>query len=116
EAMQKLKLHDWPGNVRELEHIIERAVALAEQPVIQTSDFILPGEEPCSCQESLKIAKARCVSNFERAYIQELLLTHQGNISKAAKAAQKNRRAFWQLIRKYGIDAQKFRAVGGKER
>ncbi|MBS1789201.1 MAG: sigma-54-dependent Fis family transcriptional regulator [Acidobacteria bacterium] len=111
EAMQKLKLHDWLGNVRELEHIIERAIALTDHPQIQTADFLLPGETPCGCQESLKTAKARCVADFERTYIQELLLTHQGNISKAAKAAQKNRRAFWQLIQKYGIDVQKFRAT-----
>jgi len=115
EALEKLKRHDWPGNVRELEHIIERAVALAGQPQLQSSDFILAGEQPCACHESLKNAKAKCVANFERAYIQELLLAHQGNISKAAKAAQKNRRAFWQLIRKYGIDVQKFKTTAHKE-
>jgi two-component system, NtrC family, response regulator GlrR len=115
QAMQKLKLYDWPGNVRELEHIVERAVALSEQTQIQGSDCDLPGELPCSRQESLKNVKAKYVANFERAYIQELLITYQGNISQAAKAAQKHRRAFLQLIRKYGIDVQKFRAGDHKE-
>jgi DNA-binding NtrC family response regulator len=113
EAVQKLKLHDWPGNVRELEHIVERAVALSAAAQIQISDFDLPGELPCCGQESLKNVKAKYVANFERAYIQELLITYQGNISQAAKAAQKNRRAFWQLIRKYGIDVQKFKIGDG---
>jgi two-component system, NtrC family, response regulator GlrR len=40
---------------------------------------------------SLREAKTR----FERAYIETLLLAHHGNITKAAQAAQKNRRAFW---------------------
>ena len=38
-----------------------------------------------------------------------MLHLHQGNISRAARAADKNRRAFWELIRKHGIDAQSFR-------
>jgi two-component system response regulator GlrR len=49
------------------------------------------------------------VEQFEREYISTLLLCHEGNISRASKAAGKNRRAFWELIRKYGIDVQGFR-------
>lgn len=109
EAMQRLKRHDWPGNVRELEHIVERAAALTEQPQIQSPAFDLPGDAPCPCQESLKSVKARYVADFERAYIQELLVTYQGNIAQAARAAQKNRRAFWQLMRKYEIEGREFR-------
>lgn len=30
EAMQMLRTHKWPGNIRELEHVLERAVILAE--------------------------------------------------------------------------------------
>ena len=33
----------WPGNVRELENTLERAVVLAQQPVIQPHDAILVG-------------------------------------------------------------------------
>jgi DNA-binding NtrC family response regulator len=110
EAMQPLKLHDWPGNVRELEHIIERAVALSTTSQIQISDLDLPGDHPCCDQESFREAKARHMTNFERTYIQELLITHQGNISRSASAAHKHRRAFWQLIRKHGIDVRKFKS------
>ena len=60
-------------------------------------------------QESFKEAKATVVAQFEKSYIHGLLLAHQGNISKAAQAAQKNRRAFWQLIRKHRIDIQSFK-------
>ena len=34
DAIQSLLDYDWPGNVRELENVIERAVVLAEGPVI----------------------------------------------------------------------------------
>ncbi|NIO21246.1 MAG: AAA domain-containing protein [Candidatus Aenigmarchaeota archaeon] len=109
EAMQILMLYEWPGNVRELEYVVERAVLLSEQPIIDGIDIVIPSRKGTEPPESFKEAKATVVAQFERSYIQGLLLAHQGNISKAAQAAQKNRRAFWQLIRKHGIDVQSFK-------
>src|SRR5262249_34691377 len=34
DAMERLQAHDWPGNVRELQHAVERAVVLADGPVL----------------------------------------------------------------------------------
>jgi DNA-binding NtrC family response regulator len=109
EAIRRLTLYEWPGNVRELEHVIERVVALAEQEVIQGDDPNLPCHPIVTRQKSFNEAKTQTITEFERAYIQGLLLTYSGNISQAAKAAQKNRRAFWELIRKHNIDAQSFK-------
>ncbi len=106
EAMQKLLLYQWPGNVRELEHVVERAVILTAHAVISAADLGLPTADEV---ESFHQAKAKVVTQFERDYVQGLLLAHQGNIAKAARAAQKNRRAFWQLLRKHHIDAQRFK-------
>jgi DNA-binding NtrC family response regulator len=39
EAMQALVNYDWPGNVRELENMIERAVALCEEDLIERTDL-----------------------------------------------------------------------------
>ena len=58
---------------------------------------------------SFKDAKAEVVNKFERSYIERLLLSYQGNITRAAQAAQKNRRAFWQLIDKHQINVQTFK-------
>ncbi len=106
DALLKLCLYDWPGNVRELESVIGRAVTFAQQPVIHSQDIYLPNPVPKSFQEM----KDETVKQFERTYIQSLLLVHQGNITKAAEAAQKNRRAFFELIRKLGIDVERYRA------
>src|SRR5512138_3036987 len=38
-AMSALRAHRWPGNVRELEHAVERAVVLADGPVIGEEDL-----------------------------------------------------------------------------
>ncbi|CAG0943704.1 Transcriptional regulatory protein QseF [Candidatus Brocadiaceae bacterium] len=110
DAIQVLVQFDWPGNVRELEHVIERAIVLTDQEIIREADIVLPCSETGVSQESFHEAKARVVAQFENTYIQNLLLAHQGNITKAAQAAQKNRRAFWQLMRKYRIDPQIYKS------
>ena len=102
-AVQKLECHDWPGNVRELENVIQRAVVMAEQPIIRAADIILSGPARPPDETSFKAQKARLIVNFERSYLQRLLADHDGNITRAARAADKNRRAFWQLLRKHKI-------------
>lgn len=107
-ARQKLMMHDWPGNIRELEHTIQRAVALSELSLIRAEDIHLSKLSSASVFESFKEAKEKVVKQFERNYLQSLLLAYQGNISRAAVAAQKDRRAFWELLQKHQIDARTF--------
>jgi two-component system response regulator GlrR len=110
-ALRRMQLYDWPGNVRELEHTVERAVMLCEHDTVQAGEVMLPTNDEPARPESFREAKARLVAKFEKEYIQRLLLSHQGNITKAAETARKDRRAFWQLIRKHRIDVKSFRAA-----
>jgi DNA-binding NtrC family response regulator len=100
--------YDWPGNIRELEHVIQRAVALSEEHLIGKDDLTLPRSEDAGA-DSFNATKAAIIANFERNYILRLLQTYKGNITQAAQAAQKHRRAFWQLIRKHRIDVRPFK-------
>ena len=60
---------------------------------------ILPaGQEPGGCR-------------IQKDYLKGLLVAYQGNITRAAAAAQKNRRAFWQLVRKHHLDAKTFKPL-----
>jgi DNA-binding NtrC family response regulator len=104
-----LENYSWPGNVRELEHVIERVAVLSPQKVIQADQIILPGENNHLGRLSFQEMKANVISQFETTYIQNLLTACNGNISRAAQAAQKERRTFWQLVRKYKIDVQQFK-------
>jgi len=105
-AKRKLLHYHWPGNVRELEHIVERAVLFAQGTMIRGVDITVPDTGNTSGLESFKRAKARVVEQFEKSYIKRALLIHDGNISRAARASQKNRRAFWELMRKHKIEVQ----------
>ena len=104
-ALDKLMHYQWPGNVRELENIIERAVLLSEQARITADDICLPGDCQASEELSFKALKQRAIAQFESGYVRQMLATNDGNISKAARAAKKDRRAFWQLMRKHEISA-----------
>jgi DNA-binding NtrC family response regulator len=104
EAIQLLISYDWPGNVRELEHVVVRAVVLCTQALIRGADIALPPRASAALQESFQGAKSRIIAEFEKSYIERALLMSHGNISKAARAAKKSRRAFWELIRKHRIN------------
>jgi DNA-binding NtrC family response regulator len=102
-GLRSLETYNWPGNVRELEHVVERAVILSDTDLIDSTNLSLNRSRSPSGHESFQHAKARTVAQFEKYYIEKLLLDCDGNISKAARIAQKNRRAFWELMRKHNI-------------
>ncbi len=109
EAINLLVNYEWPGNVRELEHIVERAVVLTGNRVLQIEDIALSCPAAAAPSTTFREAKSQLVTQFERGYINQLLTTYAGNVAKAARAAKKNRRALWHLIHKHGINVQSFR-------
>ena len=112
-ALQKLLAHDWPGNVRELKNVVERGVLMCSGGALGPADIDLDGipeiTVPPTEAESFRSAKARVVENFERSFIQQLLACSGGNVTRAARAAKKNRRAFFELMRKYRIESSDYR-------
>ncbi|MBM9538112.1 sigma 54-interacting transcriptional regulator [Desulfobulbus alkaliphilus] len=99
EAMKLLVEAEWPGNIRQLYNVVENAVALA------TSTFI--GEELLydaikqHQRKVLPLAEAR--RQFEQQYLIQLLRTTQGNVSQAARLAQRNRTDFYKLLNRHHI-------------
>ena len=121
DALHKLMSHHWPGNVRELRHVMERSLLLARGDEIHADDIAIDPDldETLACQgqaadtanESFQSAKKRVVDDFERRYIEALLAQHHGNLTHAASSAKKNRRAFFELVRKHHIDTRRFSDV-----
>ena len=115
-AMQKLMLYDWPGNIRELENTIERAVVLTDKENIASAEIVPPDSDLPVEIQSFQETKAKVIRRFERSYIRDLMVAYRGNITHAARAAKKNRRAFWELVRKHQIDVTSFKTNSGPER
>ena len=106
-----LETYDWPGNVRELYNAAQKMKSFvrgclvkpmhvrAAIPQLSDSDDTAP-DGP---DRTLKEMKFRLVSDFERDYVARLLEKSRGNVSQAARAAGKERKAFSRLMKKYGV-------------
>ena len=102
-ALNRLLSHSWPGNVRELQNVLLRVIALSDRDQIDLSDLNLPEDGPAAEDQSFRTMKSRAVWRFERDFLTTALRAHQGNITRAAIAVKKNRRAFWELLRKHNL-------------
>ncbi len=58
---------------------------------------------------SYRDTRADVLARFERDYVTGMLVRFRGNVTHAARAGQQDRRAFWQLMRKYGVLSADFR-------
>jgi len=115
QALECMRIYQWPGNVRELENVLTRALVFSEGSEIQATDLSLPISPEKSGDESFRTLKARVIKDFEHDYLQKMLDRHEGNITHAAQAAVKNRRAFWELLRKHGFSLERKRFALDKE-
>jgi len=104
-ALRLLEAHAWPGNVRELYNIIQRAVAFCHESQILPSHLGL-SSIPMDTQEGadFREARSRAIKNFEKTYVQEMLRKNNGNVTRSALAAGKDRRVFGRLMKAYKIN------------
>ena len=105
-ALNILLSHSWPGNVRELQNVLMRAIVLSDRDGIEPSDLNLPEDGSLAEDQSFRQMKSRVVWRFEHDFLKTVLHVHDGNITRAAFAAKKSRRAFWELLRKHGLLAR----------
>lgn len=101
KALEKLLNHHYPGNVRELQYIIERAVIMADDSVLQPNDLIFSPIESMSTPESEPVEMK--LSSVEKNTILKVIEKHNGNITKAAKELGLTRTALYRRLSKYDI-------------
>ncbi len=104
-AIQKLEHYNWPGNVRELCNSIQRAVLNAPGRQIAAAhvELISATQVAANIETYFRKAKVQAIEDFERDYVESMLQRHGGNITRAAREAGKDRRAFGRLAKKYGF-------------
>ena len=108
EAIRRLTQYAWPGNIRELESTIQRALVLSDGPTLDAASIDLPDcwTPPAVSPADSPLGMADAVYRFEGEYLTELLSSAAGNVTRAAKAAGKDRRTFQRLLRRHGIRNQ----------
>jgi DNA-binding NtrC family response regulator len=97
-ARERLLQHRFPGNVRELDHVVERAVLMAQDRQIRAADLGLTtaGTESRSLEE-------RSLEEVEAFLIKKTLARNDGNARKAAEALGLSRSAFYRRLQRYGL-------------
>jgi formate hydrogenlyase transcriptional activator len=88
ESLRRLQGYAWPGNIRELEHVIERAVLLADDEVL-TVDLSCPRAQSVS-REAFHGSSTDLVplDELERTYLQRVLEGTGGLIEGSGGAAE----------------------------
>ena len=107
--------YDFPGNVRELEHIIERAVILADGDTIELKH--LPGRfHRADLTPSDDTKKFMTLVEMEKKYILEVLEATGGNKSKATELLGISRTALWRKLKQFKEDKHRTASVNrGKQ-
>ncbi len=100
EVVDMLVGYDYPGNVRELEHIIERAVIIADGKTITRRHL------PTRFLEEKKKGIAApgpfsTLAELEKRYIVEVLEASHGNKSKTAEILGISRAALWRKLKQF---------------
>jgi DNA-binding NtrC family response regulator len=110
DTMALLQRYNWPGNVRELQSIIERAVLLADDDVINPEDLPqvlrfsrdrgsggIPTEVFSTRDDVLSLEKIKEIA------IRRTLQLFDGNMTETARALSIGRTTLYDLIKKYDI-------------
>ena len=112
-AMEALTVNRWTGNVRELENVIERAVVLTSNDVLDVEDLPPGFQESPQAGSPVEVfslahlpyaqAKRLAMRAFERRYLTALLEKNNNNVSSAARAAGVDRSNFRRLLKQYEV-------------
>jgi Nif-specific regulatory protein len=108
-ALEMLMVYKWPGNIRELENCIERACILSTDNVIHSYNLPPSLQTADSSNTSAKGGMMYTVEQVEKQLIREALTSTKGNIAKAAEILIVTERMLGTRIKKYKIDAWRYK-------
>ncbi len=121
DLLARLVKHPWPGNVRELENLIRRGVVMSGSEEVSPEAI---GWQAAACIADLETedlsaipyreAKEDVLAQFNRRYIRTALERTGGNVTQAARHSRIERQSFQQIMRKYDIRSESFRAGAKK--
>jgi len=110
DVADAFRKYSWPGNVRELRNVLERAVIMAGDGVIQTShlpyDFgVSVGSRPPAQvfePDSVRLPVGTTVSDAEKALIQVTLQHTKNNKTRAAEILGISLKTLFNKLKEYG--------------
>jgi two-component system response regulator GlrR len=107
-AIERLKAHAWPGNVRELENRVKQAMVMAKGDIVDVEALSLAGGSPGPGGGDFPTFR-QAKTEFERNYVVQALRISVGKVAAAARLAGKDRKDFYDLMKKHRIDPDAYR-------
>ncbi|MDD9801901.1 MAG: sigma 54-interacting transcriptional regulator [Deltaproteobacteria bacterium] len=101
DARAALETELWPGDMAELRARIRAALPLCDGPTLDAEALLLATPSPPSFKQAKRA--------FEARYARALLRRCRGNISRAARLAGKDRKDFYEVLRRSGVHPGDFR-------
>jgi two-component system response regulator GlrR len=105
EAIEMLVAADWPGNIRQLFNVVRQNVALSQSPVISPELVRVSLGEHMGALASFSDAR----DEFTRNYLSQILQITGGNVTQAARLAQRNRTDFYKLLARHDLNPDAFK-------
>lgn len=120
QVMESLMKQSWPGNVRQLENTLIQGILHSGTDTITSADLDLDQRDTGALSQNAqtnemlhslpyKKAKEAVLHQFNHTYIGAMLSLTQGNITQAAKRCNLDRQALQQIMKRFNINADKFR-------
>jgi transcriptional regulator with PAS, ATPase and Fis domain len=100
-AIELLMSDEWPGNIRELENVIQRAVALSDDPVIDASALPDRVRHVMITEESPTYLGAG--KGGEQLMIEKALHNFEGDKTRASRFIGWSRPKLYRRMRHYGV-------------
>lgn len=109
-ALELLATAHWAGNIRQLHNVVEKCVVLStspQVPLVLVQRALSLQQGPMAEMRSFDEARRE----FERDYLRQLLQITSGNVTQAARLAQRNRTDFYALLSRHQIDPSGFKSA-----
>jgi DNA-binding NtrC family response regulator len=101
-ARAALQIYPWPGNIRELRNVLERAVLLSDDGVINNTGLEFEAPAQLAPTEGPTLNKLT-LKEIEKHFIGEALAAEGGNVIRASKRLGIHRSSLYAKIREYRL-------------
>lgn len=108
-AIDTLMVYHWPGNIRELENCIERACILSTDHVIRAHNLPASLQTATTSKTMQNGTLEIILGRMEQQIIIDALIMTKGNIVKAADQLGITERMMGIRLKKYEIEAKRFK-------
>lgn len=104
DVLKVMMNYSWRGNIRELENMIERAVVLSQEKILDLHHFPVLEEGSIENFKNLTIEIGMPLAEVEKTYIKKALTWYNNDKPKIAKALSIGLATLYRKIKEYNLE------------